>query len=52
MRDVERRIRELEQRDRAAYRRLIFPVPLYTVWRDGEPRPNVEGPVYQLVSPR
>lgn len=50
MRELERRIRDLEQRHRPGVRRTISPIPIYTVIREGEPRPEVEGPVYRLVS--
>lgn len=52
MRDVERRIRELELTQRVELRRAALTTPIYTVIREGEPRPNIDGPVYRLVSAR
>jgi hypothetical protein len=48
MRDVERRIRELEHQ-RGRLPRTTPTTPVYVVYREGEPRPDVKGPTYRLV---
>lgn len=49
MRDLDRRLSELERRQS---RRTTSRKAIYTVIREGEPRPDVAGPVYRLVSSR
>jgi hypothetical protein len=49
-RDFERRLEALERLQSPLPRRTISAAPIYTVIREGEPRPNVDGPVYVLVA--
>jgi hypothetical protein len=49
IRDIDRRLSELERR---RSRSAISREPTYTIIREGEPRPQVAGPVYVLVSPQ
>lgn len=44
------RLAELERQQ--AQRRRVSTAPVYTIIRRGDPRPDVDGPVYRLVSPR
>lgn len=49
-RDFARRLHALESRQSLLPRRTISTTPTYTVIRQGESRPDVEGPVYVLVA--
>jgi len=48
-RELDRRLGELERRQS---RRTTSREAIYSVIREGEPRPDVVGPIYRLVSPR
>lgn len=48
-RDIARRVDALESRQPDKRLRRLGP-PTYAVIREGEPRPDVDGPVYVLVT--